>query len=331
MSRAIAMWLAGSVLAVTWWTGRPIAAQEPDDRARELFLEGREEVQRGDVEAGCRKLFESHELAPEAVGPMLNVADCDERAGRLATAWRRFRRAAELAPPDDHRRQFAAKRAEALEPRVPRVRLELPADAPEGTRVTQDGVDLDEGALGATRMLDPGVYRFVVHAPGHHDRAFEVVLTASMVHRMGLQLGPPTAELTRIGDPPPTTISFSTPPAGPADDGLSGRAMAGWVTGGVGAAGIVLGIVTGVLVAVHAGTYDDHCDDQGNCDQEGLDAASAGKPLAIVSPVSFAIGGAAVAVAIPLLLSSPEMSAVASSHAIAAGDRGFALQLGGVF
>lgn len=326
MARPVSTWLAGAALAVTWGVAMTGAAEELEERARELFLEGREELQRGDVESGCKKLLESHLLAPTALGPLLNVADCDERAGRLATAWQRFNHATSLGEPGDHRVEFAEKRAAALEPRVPRVMLELPPGAPEGTRVTRDGEPFDD-ALGQPMMLDPGTHRFVVRAPGHRDHAFDLVLTPGSSQRRVAELGPLVGASPPPAPPPPPPPIL--PDADPAPPGMSGQAVAGWVVGGVGVAALLAGVVTGILVAVHAGTYDDHCDDRGVCDQEGLDAADAGRPLAIVSPVSFAVSGVAMGVAIPLLLTSPD--GAASSPRSPALPSAYAIHLGGAF
>jgi hypothetical protein len=291
------LWLAWCAIAFAFGA-TTVGAQDPGTRARELFVEGREDISRGDIEAGCRKILESHRLAPDAVGPLLNVADCDEKAGRIATAWRRFNQAASM---DSERRDYARERAAALEERVPRIVLELPKDAPEGTKVTQDGVAVD---LQSPLALDPGSYRFVVSAPKRRDRAYHVELRERMTQRISLRLGDPLPSPKPKTPPPKTTVA--------PDEGISDQALAGWITGGIGAAALVVGIVTGVLVAVHASVYDDHCDDAGVCDDEGLEAAEKGKPLGIVSPITLSVGIAAIGVAIPLLVTSREMSAGAS-------------------
>jgi hypothetical protein len=305
MPRPNTVWLAWCAILVAFSATPVSRAQDPGTRARELFLEGREDINRGDIEEGCRKVLESHRLAPEALGPLLNVADCDERAGRIATAWRGFTKAAST---DTERRDYALERAAALEERVPRLILELPEDAPAEAKVTQDGVALDPSALQSPLALDPGSYRFVISAPKRRDRAYDVEMRERMTQRISLRLGDPLPLPSPSPSPKPPPHRPTVAP----DDGLSGQALAGWITGGVGVASLIVGIVTGALVAVHASVYDDHCDDEGVCDDEGLQAASAGKPLAIVSPITLGVGIAAIGVAIPLLVTSPEMSAGAT-------------------
>ena len=65
-----------------------------------------------------------------------------------------------------------------------------------------------------------------------------------------------------------------------------------YVAGGVGAAGLLVGAVTGFMAMGKANTAEDHCWDTPTkgCDQEGVDANSSGKTLAAVSTVGFAVG-----------------------------------------
>jgi hypothetical protein len=289
--------------------------EDREARARELFVQGRDQVQRGDIEAGCQKLRESHALSPDAVGPLLNVADCDERAGRLATALSRFRRAAALAPEGDHRRAFAERRAASVEPRVPRLVLELSAGAPLGTRAMHDGKAIDVATLPSTQLLDPGNHRFQVTAPGRTPRTMVVSLSAGAAQRLVLAPGEPEGAA-----------------AAPAADagGPSARAIAGWSLSGVGAAAIVVGVVAGILVGVHAGTYEDHCE-AGVCDSEGLDAAAAGDTLSVVSPVSLALGAVALGIGVPLWLTSPEVAGPARGASAAAAPGSFRVAVGGAF
>ncbi|HHH29549.1 MAG TPA: hypothetical protein ENK57_14545 [Polyangiaceae bacterium] len=297
-----APWLALAVVASLAAVG-PAGAQDDRTRARELFVEGRRDVARGDLEAACDKFARSHDLAPEAVGPLLNLADCDERAGKVATAWRRLARAAELAD-DEAQRAYARRRVEALADRVPWLTLQSPAGGPAEITVERDGEPVDLGDSGGRRALDPGRYIIVVRASGRSDRRYEIDLREGEDRAAVLELGP---ALTPAPAPSPEP-SFSVPPPPPLppprasrDDGSGSLAVAGWVVGGVGVAALTVGIATGIAVGVDAGTYDDHCDAQDRCDAEGLAAAERGKPLAVVSPVMLALGLVGIGVALPLL------------------------------
>jgi hypothetical protein len=77
----------------------------------------------------------------------------------------------------------------------------------------------------------------------------------------------------------------SVPHDAPAD----GRRTLAYVAGAVGGVGLVVGLVTGWMTMNSANTYKEHCN-AGACDQEGLDAASTGRTVQVVSPVAFAVG-----------------------------------------
>src|SRR5690349_23552788 len=106
--------------ALCWCTQ---AGAEESDAAR-LFREGRALVVEGRFADACPKLEESQRLEPR-LGTLLNVAFCQERLGKLAAAWRGFQDAAHTARQqrDAERERFATSRADALAPRVPRLRV----------------------------------------------------------------------------------------------------------------------------------------------------------------------------------------------------------------
>ena len=79
---------------------------------------------------------------------------------------------------------------------------------------------------------------------------------------------------------------------------------AAYVIGGVGLAGLVTGVVAGLLVLDRKHTVDDNCHDH-VCNQTGLDATSSGKTLGIVSTVGFVAGGVGLGAATYLFLAAP--------------------------
>ena len=65
----------------------------------------------------------------------------------------------------------------------------------------------------------------------------------------------------------------------------------GYVLAGVGAAGVVVGGVTGIMVLNKKKTADAHCyPELRACDQEGVDANESGRTLGTVSTIGFAVG-----------------------------------------
>src|SRR5205085_9479358 len=92
-----------------------------------LFRDGRALIKAGKLQQGCDKLDASNKLEPR-VGTLLNLGDCREKLGKLASAWAAFRKAEAIAKrsgKDDKRMTEAGKRATALESRVSNLVIEV--------------------------------------------------------------------------------------------------------------------------------------------------------------------------------------------------------------
>src|SRR5262245_38817852 len=118
------------------------ASARADDKAfaEATFQDGRKLLKEGKVAQACAK-FEASYHADEALGTLLNLADCHERLGRTATAWAEFREAQDIAHlRGDTREDAARKRADGLEPRLDRMRINPPTVDIPGLVVKRDGV-----------------------------------------------------------------------------------------------------------------------------------------------------------------------------------------------
>lgn len=133
---------------------RSSPSRAADASAEELFREGRALLVAGRFAEACARLEQSQRLEPR-LGTQLNVAFCQERLGKLATAWRGFREAADTAKlaHDAARERFAGERALALEPRVPWLTLRAASGAAPPA-VLLDGSPLTPGEHALP--LDPG-------------------------------------------------------------------------------------------------------------------------------------------------------------------------------
>jgi hypothetical protein len=294
------------------------SAQSADPAAADaLFQKGREAAEKGEWAVACQKFAESQRLDP-AVGTLLNLADCEEHLGKLASAHEHFRTAIETLAPGDDRIPFAKKHAAELEKSVPHVTLSPPPDFPEGGKVMRDEVQLGAASFGLPLPVNPGSHVIVVSAPGHADKRLTVTLKAGESETVPLTLGPVVVE-------PPTTPSHDAADATTApQSGASGMRTAGFVVGGVGLVGLGVGAVTGLMVLGKKSTVDDptHCDPTTHvCDQAGLDAASSGKTLSTVSTVAFVAGGALLVTGAVLVLTGGH---AAPASAVAVGPETYA-------
>lgn len=318
----------GLVIVLTASTARaqppdsPAAAPPRDPAAAEaLFAEARDALDRGKLDVACAKLIESQRLDP-APGTLLNLADCEERRGRLLDARLRWLESIAALPQGDDRLPIAKDRLAALEQRLPWLTLRLAPGAPRGVAVAQDGVALGEGSLGAAVPVRPGEHEVVVTAPGREERRVRVTLQEGERRELTLEVG----ALLAPPAPRPAPVPAPAPDAG---DGRRMRRTLGFVAGGVGLAGIGAAVVSGILLDGKKAAVEEHCDEQRYCDAEGLDAAAAGRTLLPVNTVAWVVGIAGVGAGAALILTSGGEEKARVKAAVLPGGAG--MSVGGRF
>lgn len=302
-------------VAALFLLASPAWADPRDTAAAEaMFQNAKQALARGEVDVACARFTESYRLDP-APGTLLNLADCEEKRGRLATAAQTFRDSSTMFRPGDDRGEYAVRRAQALEARVPHVilRLRVPTGEASGVTVYRDDVELRAAALEVALPIDPGRHRFVVRVPGREDNRIEVDIPAGSSREIVLEVGrasaPPRAEKTvSVREEPPTKLP-------PRSEGSS-RATWGYLSAGVGGAALLGGILATFVVADAASTYKGHCKD-GVCDDEGMDAASRGKTFSIIAPLSFGIAALGLGAGTYLLLTKPSPQVASGGVSVA--------------
>ena len=272
---------------VAWGTGRDPAAAEV------LFQEGRDALQSGNLPVACSKFRESERLDP-GVGTLMNLADCEEKIGRLASAWQAWREAIDMMGPSDERVSYARGRSAALDRRVPRLTITIAAADRDATRVSRDDVELGSASFGSPLPVDPGAHVVHVTAAGHAESQVVVTLAEGEKKSIEVKPGP------RIVSP---VVSAAAP--APVAASRSKRTW-GWISMGVGAAGVAGAVATGLLMARDKNTVEEHCTQDHICDAVGYDAAQSGQKLLIPNVVLWGLGATGVGVGAYLLLSSRE-------------------------
>jgi hypothetical protein len=268
-------------------------AQSGAAAAVALFDEGRAALQRNDFDVACAKFKESNRIGP-AVGTAFNLANCEEKRGRLATAWVLFRQVAAQMKADDPRLSVATERILALEKRSPRVIFVPDEKTPADTRVRLDDLELASASFRSAIPLDPGEHHAVIRSAGSSPRTLTFRVAEGETT---------TLNLTAPARPEPASVATiqrqasDAPASGDQVLGIE-RRKATLLVGGVGAAGLALGIVTG-LIGLHAQSIGDlECyPATRTCTRRGYDANQSAKELAVVSSVGFVVaivgGGAA--------------------------------------
>lgn len=300
---------------------RSASAQSVDTKAlaEQLFNEARELVKAEKWEDACPK-FEASLRYEAVLGTQLNLATCYEHVGKLASAWGLYRDAAELARKagDAKRATYARTSAEALVPRLPKLRVSVADGAPEGLVVERDGVAMNPGEYGVALYVDPGAHEVVASAPGFV--AFRQTMT--LVEGKAETLAIPTLQAAPVEEEAPAAEPASlvvsdrpvTPPS-------RTRLYAGL---GVGAAGVVavgVGAVFGFKAKASNDDAKQLCGDELKCStenlQRGKDLVADARTQATRSTVLMAIGGVAVAAGAVLVLTAPRAGASGEERASA--------------
>jgi hypothetical protein len=293
--------------------------------AEALFRAGREALRRGDYAAACRAFEGSQRLDP-AGGTALNLAECEQGRGRVASAWQHTREALDLLPPDDDRIPLARRHLEDLEHRLPHLTVRLAPGAPPGTKVTRDDVEVTGALLGFAQPLDPGHHVVRVSAPGRAARSYDVDAAEGRAGDLVVEAGDPLPSR----DDSPRLVDPSKP------RGISARTRAGLIVGGFGLAATGVGVAEGLAVIARGNEKTRLC--PGNVCPDAAHAAiardldSSGKTLSVVSTVACGVGLAALATSAVLVLTgSSRENAPAITVAPEASREGVSLGVGGSF
>ena len=138
-------------------------------KADELFAKGIS-LRETNLEQSCKAFRESLELNPQAIGTLMNVALCDEKLGRIASAVEHFAEARDRAKEGNLPDYVAEAEAHItkLKDDVPKVTIRFLGVRPEGTRVLigDHVIPPVRYEKGEPVPVDPGELVVVVSAPG---------------------------------------------------------------------------------------------------------------------------------------------------------------------
>jgi hypothetical protein len=304
-----------TVLLVLGLSGASLAQPRTEPRrdplaAEALFREARKSADQRDFASACPKFEESQRLDP-AAGTLLNLADCEEHINKIASAWLHYQQATDMLGSGDERIELARQRIADLEKKLPKLVLKLTAQAPRGTRVYRDGIEVGSASFGVALPMNPGTHDIVVMAPGHPRKAYPAVLAVGQVLELELDPGVTAPE-------EPKTPSPTAPPDTPS---ISNQTL-GLVFGGAGVLGVAVGTVTGALAIGRRNEMREHCNDQMACDQTGVDAADSGKTYSTISTASFALGVLGLGAGAYFILTGDEAKAVPTTSVAPLGLAG---------
>lgn len=249
----------------------------------------------------CPKLEASQRLDP-GVGTLLYLADCYQQVGRTASAWATFREAAYMAKDrKDEREPVAVESAQALEPKLSYLTLEVSPTPGVTLEIKRDGQPIPEAVWNTALPVDPGPHTVEVSAPG--KKPWSMTITIAEGPRQESVVVPALEEAPPAPIAPLTAPPVERRPEPP----LGAQKTAGWVLLGVGGAGLITGGVLALLAHGNDSDAEAECrpDRPGLCNPAGVELGESARSKATWAGVSAGVGLTALGAGVTLLLTAP--------------------------
>jgi hypothetical protein len=319
-------------------------AQDDLVQAGRLYREGQAALDAGHVEQACRS-FEQSLVHARRVDALVASAKCHELEGKTATAWAEHSEASVTAEREGDAATAASSREAAGRLAARLSKLQVDAPQTPGLIVRRDGVELAAGQLGVALAVDPGPHTITASAAGYVERTLTVKLGPD-ADRQTVVI-PPLERATEKPPAPPADPVKPLVPAAPAPaaagaDGRQGTldplGVAAFVTTSVGAVGIAMGTLFGVITLGDVSAAQDDpslCPDK-RCTPKGREVIDEAETKATLSTVGFVAGGAALSAGVIMFVviamrdDAPDAVSPAKSAVLLApgpGDVGAALSV----
>jgi hypothetical protein len=283
--------------------------------AQALFDDARALMAKGNYEDACPKLEESQQLDPGS-GTLLNLGDCYEHQGRMASAWSMFLEAAAAARATGNtdRNRAARERATALDARLARLMIRV-AEKTAGLEVRRDGAVVRSAQWGTPIPADAGAHTITAIAPGRQAWQTTVTLRDGISETVlvpALQTAAPDPARLSV----PTKPGETFPPAPSQEPGkestagvdtLGTQRIAALAASGLGLAGVVVGTVFGLQ---SKSLHDDSqapglCEKSACQTQHGEDLINQARRAGNLSTVAFVVGAAGLVAGATLWFTAP--------------------------
>ncbi|NUO47532.1 MAG: hypothetical protein HOV80_01610 [Polyangiaceae bacterium] len=264
----------------------------PDQKAQAqvLFDKGKALFDKGKCADAVPLLAESNRIDP-GIGTLLHLSDCQAQLGQTASAWAGFLEAAALAKAKGQadREKVARQQAEALEPKLSRLRIVV-ADGNKdlGLVLKRNGAPVSSLSFGDWVPVDPGPQKLEAEAPGYKPWT-ETIEVPSGPTRTEATV-PVLEKAPEPVKPPPVTQ-----PTGLTTGDI--MKISGVAAGATGLLSVAVGAGFGIHALITWDEAKSTCQDEDteNCTLQGVRLQRDASTSALVSTVTFAVGGALVA------------------------------------
>ena len=294
--------------------GSRTARADDSAAAQALFDQAKKAMAAHRYADACPKLEESLRLQ-EAVGTLLNLADCYEREGKLASAWSRYLEVASKARAAGQgaRARIARDRAAALAPKLSSLVVDVPSSSrAAGLEIRRDGTVVGEAEWGEAIPADAGTHALEASAPGRKpwsqtvlvaDGATTARVTVPELDRIPVETKEAPVAAPAAESPAPAAL----PPPASEPSHVQGLKVAAVVVGGLGVVGVGVGSAFGLM---SLGKHNDAarlCPQRDSCtDPNAVTASRQAVDFGNVSTVAFIVGGVGLAGGAVLWLVAPK-------------------------
>jgi hypothetical protein len=194
---------AMSVLVIA---GIAATARAQNAEAELLFRDGDKLMAAGDHAKAC-ELFEASNRIEARAGTLIRLGDCREKNNQLASAWSAYSDALSRVK-DPKKREIAAARVAALEPRLSQLTISVPDESRvSGLAITRNGVTVDAALWNRGAPVDGGEYTIAGRAPGHEEWSTKVSVPPEG-GKVSVEV-PRFKELKQLAPPPDDRAMFS--------------------------------------------------------------------------------------------------------------------------
>jgi hypothetical protein len=274
--------------------------REELEKARALFREGLALSAANNWSAALSKFRQvaSVKMTPQVA---FNMAECEERLGKLLSALGNYRLAASSASESGTARDVEAQvpaRIQSLEERIPKLTIER-GEGAEVAAIQLDGVELGSSQINKPVAIDPGTHQIVAMIRDKEAWRQTIEIAEKETHTVTVKIDAP---------PPPDDDTPTKPDDGTKPDDTTKpdeqprSKVPGAVVLSIGLAGIGAGVAFIVLRQGTISEMDKLCGNDLSCPASAKATADKGKLFTGLSFGAFGVGAAATGVGIALLV-----------------------------
>lgn len=311
MKRAFALGLASALaLSSTYALADDAPSEATLAEARSYGQQGQAALDAKNYPEAEKYFGAAYKTYPQAPTLALGLARAQSANGHVIASQETYRKIIRefdakpgLSAPFRAAVDSAKQEIDAVVARTAFVTLKVEPENAAGLKVTIDDAPMPNVSLGLKRPADPGTHKVKVSADGYKvsDTTFALADAQTGEHVVKLEKDDAAAAVA----PAQVTQPTSEPPTDPPKSKGNGQKTVGYVALGVGAAGLVVGGVTGFLALGKASDLDSACRD-GKCPSSEKDNVDSYKTMGTISTIGFIVGVVGVGAGVTLLLTAPK-------------------------